>query len=113
MTARAVTAADLTVSEAQFQAAVIDAARLLGWRAVHFGAARTLRGWATPARGDAEGWPDLVLVRDRVVYAELKAERGRPSPAQRGWAAALQAAGAEVYCWRPSDWARLVEVLRR
>jgi hypothetical protein len=45
-----------------------------------------------------------VLVRDRVVFAELKAARGVVSAAQSEWAQALTGAGVEVYLWRPDDW---------
>lgn len=93
-----------TMTEAQLQAAVIDVARFLGWRVAHFRPARTASGWRTPVGADGAGFPDLVLVRDRVVYAELKAERGRLGPAQRVWLDILEAAGAEVYLWGPVDW---------
>lgn len=46
--ARAPARADLAVTEAQFQAAVVDLARLAGWRVAHFRPARTSHGWATP-----------------------------------------------------------------
>jgi hypothetical protein len=74
----------------------------LGWRAYH----TFFSGLSGP------GFPDLVLVRERVVFAELKAERGRVSPSQQEWLDALRAAGAEVYLWRPRDWDTLCEVLR-
>jgi hypothetical protein len=50
------------------------------------------------------GFPDWVFVRERVVYAELKAMRGIVSPAQQAWHDALRAAGAEAYIWRPDAW---------
>jgi hypothetical protein len=55
-------------------------------------------------RSDA-GFPDLVLVRDeRVIYAELKTERGRVTPEQRRWLDTLAGAGVEVYLWRPAHY---------
>ena len=50
------------------------------------------------------GWPDLVMVRERVVYAELKAMKGVVSARQQEWYDALIAAGAEAYIWRPCCW---------
>jgi VRR-NUC domain-containing protein len=92
------------MSEAELQDAVIDLAHLLGWQVAHFRPARTDRGWRTPVAADGAGFPDCVLVRDRVVYAELKSSKGALSVAQRRWLDSLDRAGAEVYIWRPADW---------
>lgn len=90
------------VTEAQWQSTVLDIATRLRWRAYHppragvraLGSVRT----TTP------GFPDLTLVRgQRLVFAELKRETGKPSEAQDGWLNALSDAGAEVYVWRPSQ----------
>jgi hypothetical protein len=101
--------------EKDFQRAVIDLARLTGWRVHHTRPALTRRGrWLTPIQGDA-GFPDLVLVRaGRVIFAELKRNGARPTPAQRGWLEALQAcAGVEVYLWTPNDWDAIIDALQR
>lgn len=50
------------------------------------------------------GWPDLALVRERVLFAELKTTGGKLTDAQLEWLMALESAGAEVYVWRPIDW---------
>lgn len=50
------------------------------------------------------GWPDLVLVRDRIVYAELKGMKGVLGDRQKEWYDALIAAGGEAYIWRPCCW---------
>ena len=50
------------------------------------------------------GFPDLVLVRERVVFVELKTMKGTISPKQREWYDALIAGGAEAYIWRPDAW---------
>jgi hypothetical protein len=47
------------------------------------------------------GFPDDVLVRERVIFMELKRESGKVSDAQREWIRALHKAGAEVYVVRP------------
>ena len=99
--------------EKDFQRAVIDLARLTGWRVHHTRPALTQRGrWLTPIQGDA-GFPDLVLCRPpRLILAELKRNGARPTPAQRGWLEALQAcAGVECYLWTPADWNAVVRTL--
>lgn len=100
------------MTEAQFQSAVCDALSLFGWRWCHFRPARSSKGWRTAISGHV-GFPDLVAVRsERVLFAELKAERGRLSDAQAEWLAKLTAAGCEASVWRPSDWPTIEEVLR-
>jgi hypothetical protein len=89
-------------TEKQFMAAVIETAQMLGWLVYH----------THDSRHSAAGFPDLVLVRDRVVFAELKAEKEKISDEQEAWLAALGFAGAEVFCWRPSDWEVIEEALR-
>jgi len=67
------------------------------------------------AKRSAPGFPDLTLVRDRVIFAELKRDRGgRLSPAQIGVHELLRAAGAEVYVWWfPRDLPEVARVLAR
>lgn len=106
------------MNEADFQRAVIQAARTLGWMVAHFRPALTRSGrWATPVQGDGAGFPDLVLVDVRgaggVLYRELKADAGRLSPGQRAWLDALAKAGADAAVWRPRDWPVIEATLRR
>lgn len=91
-----------SLSEADWQALVMDTARLTGWRVAHFRPARTARGdWRTPMQGDP-GFPDLVLVRaGTVLLAELKSDTGTVTHQQRAWLAAL---GEYGRLWRPRDW---------
>ena len=94
------------MSEKEFQGAVMDAARGLGWRCFHPRTVQTAEGThLTAFTGDA-GFPDLVLVHKYkgVIFAELKADRGRLSEQQREWRDQLITAGAEYYVWRPKDW---------
>lgn len=103
-------ATDLT--EAELQAHVIDLARMLRWRVAHFRPAMTKHGWRTPVAADGKGFPDLVLVRDRVIFAELKSRTGRVGADQQAWLDAARAAGAEAHVWRPADLQTIAEVLR-
>ena len=91
------------VLEKDLMAAVLSDARLLGWLAYH----------THDSRRSEPGFPDAVLVRERVVWVEFKVGRGVLSAAQERWQAALKAAGAEVYVLRPEqrEWFR-EEVLR-
>ncbi len=60
-----------------------------------------------------KGFPDLVLCRPpRVVYAELKSEKGKVTPEQSAWLEDLRARRQEVYVWRPTDLDQIAAVLR-
>jgi hypothetical protein len=112
--------ADYILSEAAFQAQVIDLAHTLGYRVSHFRAAMNAKGqWRTPVAADGKGFPDLVMVRadtkrwaPRVIFAELKTDKGRLSSEQAAWLDALKSAGQETYLWRPRNWDEIVQVLR-
>lgn len=93
------------LSEKSFQSQVIEMARLLGWWCYH----------TYDSRRCVAGFPDLHLShaqKKRVVFAELKTDKGRLSAYQSAWIAHLREAGAEVYVWRPSDWPAIEEALR-
>lgn len=101
-------------SERSFQARVVELARLLGWRVYHSRPAMYRSGrWATPLQGDA-GLPDLILCKPpRLIFAELKREKGKVSHAQQAWLDALsQCNGVEVYLWKPSDWKAIAKILQ-
>jgi hypothetical protein len=54
-----------------------------------------------------------VATRDgRLVFAEIKNERGRVSKAQADWLDVLRLTAAEVYLWRPEDLQAIKDVLR-
>ena len=91
------------MTERDWQRLVIDMATHNGWLVAHFRSALTPTGWRTPVAGDGAGFPDLVLVRDRVLFVELKTDRGRVRPEQEWWGDALARAGAEYHVWRPRD----------
>ena len=85
------------MTEKELQAAVIRLAGLAGWLAYH----------THDSRRSAYGFPDLVLVqpvRSKVMWRELKAEKGRLTAPQEEWLRALRAAGQDADVWRPADW---------
>lgn len=114
------------LSEADFQANVVQLAQITGW-------------WIHHDRGDYReciagdpGFPDLVLARrGRVVFAELKSDTGRLSANQIEWLTRLSgvtgwdrdrvamristpnAESVEFYVWRPADIDRVGQVLRK
>lgn len=93
----------LPLSEKEFQAQVVELARLLGWIVYH----PFLSKWSE------RGWPDLTLIRPpRLVFAELKRDGAKTTPAQDRFLALLGECGQEVYLWRPVDWDQLQETLR-
>ena len=84
--------------------AVLKMARLFGLKAAHFRPALSQSGrWHTAVQGDGKGFPDLVIVGRDVIFPELKSEKGRYSPEQIAWKAALEAAGMRAPTWQPAD----------
>ena len=92
---------DDAAAEEEFQAAVIDVARRNCWKHYH----------TRDSRKSVAGFPDLVLVRGRVLWRELKAGAGRLTPGQESWLEALAAAGQDARVWRPGDWPEILETL--
>ena len=108
---------DEAMTETEFQSQVVQVARMLRWLVNHM---------TLPQRSEP-GVPDLFLVRPpRVIFAELKSEKGRLDtrqrynsrtgralPNQKDWKDALEAcSGVEYYLWRPRHWDEIMEVLR-
>lgn len=116
---------ELRMTEAELQAAIVAEAILRKWFVYH----------TRDSRGSNPGFPDLVLVRtasvfsqhtSRLVFAELKKQRGKTTADQELWLRALRKVennvgiavdavaelplelafvpSVEVYVWRPSDW---------
>ena len=69
--------------------------------------------WATHELGD-HGFPDLVLAHPsgRVIFAELKSDKGKVSPLQSRWLSVLEL-GAVVWVWRPADLVWIASYLRQ
>ena len=90
-------------SESDFQKSIIQMAELHRWLVYH----------THDSRRSAPGFPDLTMVRDgKLIFAELKTEKGNLTKAQAWWLAGLKQAHPHVYVWRPSDWSEIEEVLR-
>ena len=90
------------ISEKEWSAQVADLARMLNWFRYH-----TYRSDRSPA-----GFPDETLIRDRIVFLELKTETGRLSDAQRDVLTRIIHAGGEAYIARPRDLDVLANVLQ-
>jgi len=89
------------VAEAAWQATVIRIGREAGWWAYH----------THDSRRSERGFPDLVLVRERVIFAELKRRGAQLRKEQALVIGLLRGAGAEVYVWWPADEADVRRIL--
>jgi hypothetical protein len=85
------------LDEAYLEQQVLGTAREYGWRAFHVRDSRKV------LMGDA-GFPDWVFAKGgRVLFVELKTERGTQSADQKAWAEQLP---PDIYhLWRPTQWA--------
>jgi hypothetical protein len=87
------------MTEKDLQAHVRSVATVNGWRAFC---------WWSSLHSPA-GWPDLVLVREvndsqaRLLFVELKSEKGKFVPEQEEAHRLLRLTGHQVYVWRQSD----------
>ena len=100
------------ISEDEWRDSVLEYAAGFGWAVAYFRAGRTEHGWRTPVGADGTGWPDLCLVRERILWAELKRETADLEPDQELWRDRIQAAGGEWHLWRPRDADAVIAVLR-
>ena len=92
------------VTEKQLEGQVRDLARLFGWEYYH--------PWLSIH--SPRGWPDVSLCRPpRLVFLELKTEKGKVSEHQQKWLDLLgRCPGVETYLLRPDDVEKIAEVLR-
>jgi hypothetical protein len=101
-----VTDIPVRVSEKGWQMTVVSAAQLHGWRLFH----------PYDSRKSNPGWPDLVLWhprRNRMMFRELKTDKGKLTKAQVDTLEELRACGADTGVWRPRDWEAVVSELAR
>ena len=82
------------ISEKDFQDTVVTLAKQMGWKVYH----------TYDSRRSEPGFPDLVLVKDRIMFIELKSWDGKETPAQAEWMRALGHAEGLVAIWRPQHW---------
>lgn len=89
-------------TEKSFMAVVRRIAKEKGWRVYHP---------AISLHPTERGYPDLTLVRERVIFAELKTDNGTLTETQVEWINALRLAGQEVYVWRPCQIEDIIAIL--
>ena len=103
------------MSERDFQRSVMELAELSGWETLHVRTSMQQGRYMTATTGTmSKGWPDLLLIhrsQQRIIWAELKAEKGRLRPDQSRVLSVLwqlvegpTREWAEVHVWKPSDW---------
>ena len=92
----------LKQSEREFQAQVMRVVAVFGGLVYH----------TYDSRRSAMGYPDLtILTLDRrVIFAELKNDRGRLTEDQRVWLEALP--DHQAYLWRPDDFDDAVRIIQ-
>lgn len=92
------------MKEGDLQKNVIKMARLLGWNVYH----------TFDSRKSEPGFPDLCMMHHelkRIIFAELKTEKGKVTEAQEAWLNQLYDVAQEsnnvvqVKLWRPHQWA--------
>ena len=96
-----------------FQEEVVQLFQWHHWKVAHFHtvAMRRANGsiaYITPAAADGKGWPDLVCVKNRIVYIELKRRGAKLGEEQELWRDRIEMAGGEWYCFWPKDWQKIV-----
>ncbi len=92
----------LRMQEKEFQKSVVDLATFTGWLVYH----------NPDSRRSTAGFPDLVLLKDRLLFRELKTTTGRVSEAQKYWLTALTWVGQDAKVWRPADWPEIEATLK-
>lgn len=103
------------MTEQEWQRQVTEVAEMLGWSWAHFRPAQTAKGWRTPVSGPlGKGFPDLVMVRvrdQRLLFVELKSDKGVLRPDQAFVHDVLRDAGFPVVLWQPKDFNDMVREL--
>lgn len=81
------------MTEKQFQNHIIRYAKNRGWQVYH----------TYDSRRCEPGFPDLILVRHKTLFRELKTDTGKLTDAQKTWGERLVEAGADYCVWRPKQ----------
>ena len=92
----------LKITEKEFRQGIIDLGNYCGWKAYF-----TWNSLHSPP-----GWLDLVLIRERVIFMELKVGDNKLTQQQQECYDLLLAAKAEVYVMRPENWDEIERILR-
>lgn len=93
------------ISEKAFLQQLRDMAHAFGWLTYH----------THDSRRSEHGFPDLALLHTktfRLIFAELKVGKNKPSRAQVIWLDGINAAGVDAYLWTPEDWPEIERILR-
>ena len=100
----------LDITEKELTALVKGAAGAFGYRFYH----------PYLSIHSEKGFPDCTMVKElgdggtRLLFAELKSEKGKPTEKQLEWLDLLRRVReVGVYLWKPSDWGEIEGVLRR
>jgi len=105
------------MSEAQFQAWIVERATELGWRLQFHVLRSQVKGGRWVTNTSSPGVPDLWLLRPstgQLVVLEVKAWDGKPSDEQKRWVAGLQRVpGVEAYIVGPADAEAVLRLLAR
>ena len=82
------------ISEKELQTAILEALGYMGWRVFH----------VYDSRRSNPGFPDVLAIKgSRIVFVELKSEKGKIRPEQVEWLDDLVETHSEVYLVRPSS----------
>ena len=95
----------LSASEKKFATTVAGFMRRHGWRVQR-------NGWIGVGNQHVKGFPDMVCIREAILFVELKTTTGKLKPAQEEWRDCILAAGGQWELWRPRDWEALKERLK-
>ena len=90
------------MTEKDFQAQIAELVGVLGGIVYH----------TYDSRRSSPGFPDLVIVtRDRrLIFAELKVGKSKPTGDQWAWLRALP--DHQAYLWRPNDWHDVLRIIQ-
>lgn len=95
--------ARVRLTEKAFMAQVVQLAKWNCWMVFH----------TFDSRRCTPGFPDLFMVKGlRVVAAELKVGKAKPTEDQWRWLQALNRAGIPAFVWTPDSWPTIESVLK-
>lgn len=91
--------------EVDWQRCVVNHAQRAGWLVYFIPDAMWRRAFKSkiPQHLGDRGFPDLILVKDRVLFRELKRNTGKLSEHQKIWREAIINAGGDYDVWRPEN----------